>query len=330
MRPISLSEQQACQVLGRVGVTGAIGIEQVHAYNHVWRLHCDAETFFLKIHTKSWYARHGDSHALPVIHEAGAWRCLRAHGLATPRVLVAETGTANPLGRPFLLTRELEGQSLVSLLRQGQGSDALLRAVGDYLRRVHAVSFAFPGYVSSEHGPTSPPRPGGWQHRCWTPQARQKAARDTLGAEAARLSADVRARLDRAIATMPDRLQSCYEPPRFVHGDCHASAFFLVEAGGAWRVTGTVDMEVASAGDVGEDLMKLCIELAAVFPASARWWEALFDGYGARPEFDLLKLRLLGSEPAEFASTERWPKSWDNIVRHILGARSWYQLLDLG
>ena len=137
---------------------------------------------------------------------------------------------------------------------------------------------------------------------------------------------------------MPDLLnvtESCFDLvpvalPRFVHGDCHASAFFLAHAGGAWRVTGTVDMEVASAGDVGEDLMKLCIELAAILPASDRWWEALFDGYGATPEFDLLKLRLLGSEPAEFAWIDRWPKQWNDIVRHILNARSWSQLFDLG
>ena len=330
VRLISLSERQARQVLGRVGVTGPIDIEQVHAYNHVWRLRGDAGTFFLKIYTKSWYEAHGASHAFPVIHEAGAWRCLKAHGLPTPDVVVEETGTANPLGRPFLLTHELEGQSLPALLRQGQASDAALRGVGDYLRRMHGVNFAYPGYVSNEQGPTSPPRPGAWQHRCWTPKARQTAARDTVAAQAAHLSVDLRARLEGAITSMPDRLRSCYEPPRFVHGDCHASAFFLVDAGGAWRVTGTVDMEVASAGDVGEDLMKLCIELAAVLPASARWWEAFFDGYGAAPEFDLLKLRLLGSEPAESAWTERWPKSWDDSVRHILDARSWYQLFDLG
>ena len=128
---------------------------------------------------------------------------------------------------------------------------------------------------------------------------------------------------------MHDELQSSYEPPRFVHGDCHASTFFLVEAVGAWRVTGVVDMEVASAGDVGEDLMKLCIALAADLPASTRWWEALFDGYGTRPEFDLLKLRLLGSEPAEFAWTSRWPKPWEETVRHILNAGSWSELFDL-
>ena len=328
--PISLSEQQASQVLARVGVSEPVSVEPVHEYNHVWRLHCDAGTFFLKIYTKSWYAPHGVSHAFPVTHEAGAYRCLHAHGLATPQVVVAEMSTANPLGRPFLLTRELAGQPLMALLRQGHASGAPLRAVGAYLRRMHAVRFAYPGYVSSEQGPTSPPRPGAWQHRCWTAEARKRLARDTLEAEVTGLSVDVRVRLDRAIAAMPDRLRSCYEPPRFVLGDCHANAFFLVEAGGSWRVAGTVDMEVASAGDAGEDLMKLCIELAVVLPASNRWWEALFDSYRTPPEFDLLKLRLLGATPADFAWTGRWPKPWDATVRHSMGARSWYQLFDLG
>ena len=50
---------------------------------------------------------------------------------------------------------------------------------------------------------------------------------------------------------MGERLRSSYDPPRFVHGDCHANAFFLVEEEGSWRVTGTVDMEVASSGDAG-------------------------------------------------------------------------------
>ena len=49
-----------------------------------------------------------------------------------------------------------------------------------------------------------------------------------------------------------------------------------------WREASALT-EVASAGDAGEDFRKLCIQLPAVLPASARWWEA-FDGYGATPE----------------------------------------------
>ncbi|MCY4113548.1 MAG: aminoglycoside phosphotransferase family protein [Chloroflexi bacterium] len=311
-------------------MSGPIGIELVHERNHVWRLVCQAGSFFLKTHTKSWYAAHGDSHAFPVIHESGAWRCLGAHRLATPEVVAAEMGTANPLGRPFLLTRELAGQSLGAVLRERPAFSAPLRAVGDYLRRMHAIAFTFPGYVSSERGPTSPLQPGKWRHRCWTVESRQKHARDTLEAEAGGLSVDVRGRMERAIDSMPDRLRSSYEPPRFVHGDCHANTFFLVEDGDEWHVTGTVDMEVASAGDAGEDLMKLCVELAALLPASDRWWEALFDGYGATPEFDHIKLRLLGMEPTEFAWIDGWPKRWNDVAQHIFDARSWKQLLDLG
>jgi Ser/Thr protein kinase RdoA (MazF antagonist) len=212
----------------------------------------------------------------------------------------------------------------------GHAAGAPLRTVGDYLPRMHSVTLEFPGYVSNEEGPTKPRRPGAWQHRCWTVEARTQHARDTFEAEAAGLSADVQTRLDRAVASMGKRLRSSYEPPRFVHGDCHSNSFFLVNAGGAWRVTGTVDMKVASAGDVGEDLMKLCIELATVLPAFSRWWDALFEGYGGEPEFDLLKLRLLGATPADLGWTGKWPKSWYAIVRHIMSARSWYELFNLG
>lgn len=330
MKPNSLSARQASHILSGLGVSGPIGIQPVHERNHVWRLVGEAESFFLKTYTKSWYAAHGDSHAFPVTHEAGAWRCLQSHGLATPEVVGAEASTANPLGRPFLLTRELPGQSLLALQRRGHDMAAPLRAVGDFLRRMHTIEFAYPGYVSSERGPSSPRCADAWHHRCWTAEARQNHALKSLEAEAARLSADVRARLDRAIATIPDGLRSCYKPPRFVHGDCHANTFFLVEDGDEWQVTGTVDMEVASAGDAGEDLMKLCVELAALLPASDGWWEALFDGYGATPEFDHFKLRLLGSEPSEFAWIDRWPRCWNDVVQRFLDARSWAQLFDLG
>ena len=330
VRSLSLTWNQAREVLGEVGVTGPITIAPVHEHNHVWRLSSDAGTFFLKIYTKSWYAAHGAAHAFPVTHEAGAWRCLKAHGLATPEVVVERIDVTNPLGRPFLLTRALAGHPLVSLLRQSNDIGPLLRAVGDYLRQMHAVSFAFPGYVSNVNGPTAPLRPGAYRHRCFTPEARQKTALDMVAADSARLSADVRGNLDSAIATMPERLRSACEPPRFVHGDCHANSFFLVDADESWQVTGTVDMEVASAGDVGEDLMKMCIELASVLPASARWWGALFDAYGAVPDFDLLKLRLLGAAPREFfALTGRSSAWWGEFLRLIMHADSWQELFRL-
>ena len=66
-------------------------------------------------------------------------------------------------------------------------------------------------------------------------------------------------------------------------------------------MTGVVDMEVASAGDPIEDLLKFSLELAPILPARTRWWQALFDGYGQEPEYALFRLRMLGCSPEEFA-----------------------------
>jgi hypothetical protein len=38
----------------------------------------------------------------------------------------------------------------------------LLIAMGDYLHKMHEITFEFPGYLSSLSGPTEPPDPNGW------------------------------------------------------------------------------------------------------------------------------------------------------------------------
>jgi hypothetical protein len=327
--PPSLSPTHAREVLRRAGITGAIRVEAVHEYNHVWRLRSDAETFYLKAFTKPWHTPDETPDGGAVTHEAGALRCLQVNGLAAPELLLAEDVPRGPLGWPFLLTRAVPGQSLVSLLRQGEDLVPLMLRVGDYMRRMHAIAFPYPGYITTEHGPSSPP-PEEWRHRCWTAEARRERALATFKTHSAQLAADTRRRLESQIATIPGRLRAECFPPHFVHGDCHAHHFFLMPSGGAWSVTGTFDMEVASAGDIGEDFLKLGIELASLLPASTRWWEDLFQGYGGEPNFDLLKLRLLASEPEEFAWLDHWPKRWDDILRHIFDADSWHQLFDIG
>ena len=63
----------------------------------------------------------------------------------------------------------------------GQATEAkqrqLLVATGGHLRRMHAITFTDPGYLMSTGGPATPPTDHDWQHRSWTPQARQRAAR---------------------------------------------------------------------------------------------------------------------------------------------------------
>ena len=327
--PPSLTPDRACEVLRRAGITGAASLEIIHEYNHVWRLRADEETFYLKAFTKPWYTPDATPNGGTVTHEASALRCLRVNGLAAPELLLAEDVPRGPPGWPFLLTQAVPGRSLVSPLWQGEDPVPLMLRVGDYMRRMHAIAFPYPGYITRKHGPTSPP-PEEWRHRCWTAEARYESALDTFQAHSPQLTAGIRERLENLIATIPNRLRSEYATPHFVHGDCHAHHFFLVQSGGAWSITGTVDMEVASAGYVGEDFLKLGIELASLLPVTTRWWEALLQGYGGEPDFGLLKLRMLAAEPAEFAWPDLWPKRWEDVLRHIFDAESWHQLFDTG
>jgi aminoglycoside phosphotransferase (APT) family kinase protein len=126
-------------------------------------------------------------------------------------------------------------------------------------------------------------------------------------------------------------LAEAYQPPRFTHGDCHASQFFLYQADEEWRVSGVVDMEVSSGGDCGADLVKFCLEMAGTFPAATRWWDAFFEGYGGAPSLDLLKLRFLAAHHINFVcyGDQSWPGTREEIVRHILKAENWETLFDM-
>jgi len=52
---------------------------------------------------------------------------------------------------------------------------APLAAVGDYLRRMHAITFTHPGYIMPGEL-DAPPADGSWQHCCWTARQRQRDA----------------------------------------------------------------------------------------------------------------------------------------------------------
>jgi aminoglycoside phosphotransferase (APT) family kinase protein len=127
---------------------------------------------------------------------------------------------------------------------------------------------------------------------------------------------------------MSARLAGAYRPPRFTHGDCHAHQFFVVHEESGWRVTGVVDMEVSSAGDCVEDLMKFSIELAQSLEFYTRWWEALFAGYGGAPDFDAFRLRLLGAAPLEYGPSGKWVQTNNReaMVLRLLQAPDWPSL----
>lgn len=324
---MDLSDQQAVAILRRAGVDGPIEARLLHRENHVWQLDSEAGMFFLKTHTKDWYAHAPNGDPFTVEHERAAWACLAAHGLAAPEVVLVERGGDNPLGRPFILTRDLRGKPMTTYIGD-RAFESVLVAVARNMARMHGITFPYAGYITAD-GPTAPPCEDAWQHRCWTAAQRQRDVLALLYRADAPLPDQLVRRLEPLFSHMAERLAAAYEPPRFVHGDCHAHQFFVFEENGAWRVSGVVDMEVASAGDSVEDLLHFCMELAALLSPATRWWQPFFAAYGAPPPFDLFRLRLLGVTPEEFAAY-RWPGTWAAILERLLAAGDWDALFTLG
>lgn len=305
-------------------------IELIKQRNDVFRLTSGVERFFLKTYTKDWYGPDPAATGFHAIHESVAWAILAQHGLSVPTVMVVAPDCENPIARPFILTRELEGRPLTDWMREAnpQEQSTLLAAVGAYLRQMHTITFANAGYLSTVTGPSVPPDPAGWQHRCWSAKAREAEAVRQAQADTAQLTHATLTTVQQACSHISSRLANAYQPPRFTHGDCHAHQFFLVRNETGWRVTGVLDMEVSSAGDCGEDLIKISLELAQTLDANTRWWEALFAGYGAMTDWDSFRLRLLGVAPAEYGPPGQWVRtpSREAMVQRLLGAPDWPSL----
>ncbi len=329
MMDVTLTEHQARAILRQAGIDGPVTVTPLKRHNHVWRLDQNDATFYLKTHTKPWYPSDASVAAYPVAHECAAAAYLATHGVAMPEVILAQRDTDNPLGRPFMLTRALQGMPLTAYVSEPDTLCQCLEVVGRYLRRVHALTFVYPGYIMDD-GPAAPPHPDLWQHRCWTARRRQQEAQAMLQnvAEGGQSTVLVHTTMEALFETMEERLAAEYEPPHFVHGDCHAHQFFVEHAAGRWQVTGMVDLEVASSGDCGEDLLKFCLELAPLMPPATRWWESFFGGYGRVPDFELFRLRLLGISGVEYEVTG-WPGTHTDVLAHVLNARSWDDLFTL-
>ena len=189
--------------------------------NDTYRIICGDDVFFLKTYTKVWYGDDIAGTGYCVNHEATAWAILLENGLPAPEVVLQSTTCDNPLQRPFLMTRALPGRSFTNWLKKVDkvGFDNLLRTVGDYLRQMHDITFAFPGYLSTLAGPEKPPSPSDWQHRCWTADERQRHALKNLDLLKMLLSENVTQQVKDKLATMSERLSGAYQPPKYTHGD---------------------------------------------------------------------------------------------------------------
>lgn len=304
-------------------------VEFLRPHNHTWRVTAaDGTIYFVKAHTKDWYDSNPAS-PVQVLHEVTGHRVLRAAGLAAAQVVTYSTDTDNPLGWPYLITRQLPGDPLIELLAGLPATEAelALLEVGRYLSTMHRITFEHPGYLIE--GPPPPPDPNQWLHPLSRPERFLLYFFETLTADSAVVTVATRDTAAGLLERTLPKLRPAYQPLRFVHGDCHANAFYLHQADGRWEVSGILDMENCSAGSPLFDFVKLFIELAGRLGSTHRWWEPLFRGYQAEPDFELTRTLLIGHAHINYLGDSLWPAQRQDIVDHILDAHTWEQLFDL-
>ena len=323
-----LTEQMAQTILAQVGFNELPKVNLIKQSNHVYQIDLTDVTLYLKTYTKDWYGDDVAQTGYCVDHEFAAWKLLQNANLQVPEVIIRDTSCDNPLEMPFIVTKALQGASLtrLNLITDTTRATSILHAVGDYLRRMHTITFPNPGYITSA-GLLNPPAPTEWQHRIWTFEAFEKDVQNVWAIDSKKVPSSVLKAVQDFVDKHKSRFQQAYNPPRFVHGDCHAGQFFLYEENSQWYVSGVLDMEVASAGDCEADFFQFCLEMAAYMPAETRWWQAVFDGYGKEPNFDLLKMRMLTNFHQSYAWI--WAGTRSEILQHILTADSWHNLFDI-
>ena len=324
---LRLSREAAAALLGADHLPA---VEFLRPENHSWRVISGDSIFYVKAHTKDWY-RGDPGSSGPVRHEVTGHRLLQAAGLPTAEVVGSSTDRDNPLGWPYLITRELPGTSLTDLLAGSDTDQAhrALRAVGAHLAGMHALTYEHPGYLID--GPPAAPRPDQWLHWLCRLERFLLYFCDTITAHAGEVDLPTNDAAAGLLHRTLPRLRQAYLPLRFVHGDCHASAFFLSDRDGSWRVSGVIDLENCAAGAPAFDFVKLFLELAGQLRTKIDWWRPLFQGYGSEPDFDLIRLLLIGHAHINFTclGDRSWPGTRADILRHILRSRTWSELFEL-
>lgn len=317
--------QQVQELMSLLNLQGCIQITQVRQFNHTYRITCQKQTFYLKLHTKDWYPPDDAETGYSARHEASAWNILTRHGLATPRVELLGVNRNNSLGRAFLLTREVPGKIMQDILLSVSLQELfqMLHEVGVYLCRMHAIKFAYAGYIIDE-GPVAPPDEDAWQHPIWTLSVAEHALQEWVQLQRDKLSTSLFAELEQKARQAHDLLAPSYAVPCFTQGDCGIDQIMVMKEQDHWRVSALLDMEVASAGDCISDIVSLCVSLAQVLPETLYWWQPLFEGYGEVPDFEGFRIRLLRDWYPFDANI--WPGTGENMITHLLHAQNWEPL----
>lgn len=327
MPDLRLDREAAADMLG-IDTTSIVAVQLLRQENHTWRATSADSTFYVKAHTKDWYDA-APAGSVPVRHEVTGYQTLRTAGLPAPDVVAHSNSCHNPLGWPYIITRGLVGTPMADLLSTADTTLArrAVHATGAYLAAMHSLTFDHPGYLID--GPPEPPDQQQWLH--WLSRLERFLLYFCENVTAHKHEIDLAthdAVFDLLQRTLP-RLRQAYQPLRFVHGDCHANVFFIDHATAA--VSGVIDMENCSAGAPEFDFVKLFIELAGHLGAADEWWAQLFAGYGDEPDFDLIRLLMIGHAHINYTclGEHAWPGTRADVLRHIVAARDWNQLFDI-
>lgn len=332
-----LTPQQARQLLARVGAVEVLDISLAATTNDVFRVATRSHgAFFVKFHTARWYADQPDT-ASVVKREAAVPELLRKRGLPLPYTAWADT-SRSIVSRSVLICGELEGTPVTEAAAQfPSASDAIMRALGRYLRRLHEIEFTTPGILHPRHAELAPsvgiiPHVESWDdHPLHHPEHLQREALAAV-ARAERggsLPPEMAAQLAPYFARSAEVLRPDYQPPCLTVGNCHAYHFHVARTAAGWEVQGCYDFEAASAGDSTIDLVELEVTLTPAL-RSLRWREPFLAGYGRRPGLEGYALRLVYHLLWELENpyTKQIPdRDWlhERWLR-LLSARTWEEL----
>lgn len=323
----SLSLGVATEVLRRAGVPsgGVAQVRHMESGNDVFRLDVRVDSFFLKIPTKDLapWPDPLDGASVKVRRECFAFNRLREHGIASVEVVGSELDRDNPIGHPYLLTRQIEGIPFTDVVPAGAPDlwRRPLEAVGEYLAAVHRIELETPGYLGLSADRDSPEPPGASHH----PEAAQAYAMRDLDEARPDLSPDLVASLEKRFGEIATSIAGEYQPPRFVIGGFHPNHPFLEGSDEDWCVTGCVDLEGASGGSVFDDLATFAVGMMSRFEAGIPWWQSLFEGYGAEPSLERFRTELLSSCSYWFGASGRTERL-EVTYRALLEADSWATL----